>query len=339
MELYVSLLPEPHPTHLTLVGLLPRVDARVSEVVCVDPEGPVALLALVRFLSRVLELVGFQSLADYEPLPANVTDEGPLPRVHASVVVVRGFVEEGLAAGVTAILLLTRVDELVPLQRAGTVEALVAGSAAERRHVHRRPVQPIDNSAVPSCSAPSFQGPRVSLGVTQPLVFLQMAVVEEGFPTEVTHEGLGGAVKEHVSFQVVVLGETFPTDLTGERSFTRVNADVAFEVLLEGETRPAGLTREGFSSVDRLVRPQRPLVGESFVALAAFERVLPGVDSAVALQGEGVPEALPTLAALVRLLLSVNHLMSLQVPLGLEGFATGGTRKRPQVRVDNLVGL
>lgn len=79
VKLDMSLLSEPHATHLTLIGLLSCVDSCVSEEVGVDPEGPVALLTFIGFLSGVLEFVGFQSLMDYKPLPTNVTDKGPLP--------------------------------------------------------------------------------------------------------------------------------------------------------------------------------------------------------------------------------------------------------------------
>lgn len=79
MKLHMSLLSEPHSTNFTLIGLLPRVDPCVSEVVCVDPEGLVAPLTFIGFLSRMLKFVGFQGLVDDKPLPANITDKGPLP--------------------------------------------------------------------------------------------------------------------------------------------------------------------------------------------------------------------------------------------------------------------
>lgn len=44
------------------------------------------------------------------------------------------------------------------------------------------------------------------------LVFLQLAIVKKSLPTQVTHERLGGTMKEHVGFQLVVLNETLPTD-------------------------------------------------------------------------------------------------------------------------------
>lgn len=77
VKLDVSELPEPHSTDLTLVGLLPRVDPQVSQVVCVDPEGLAALLTFVRFLPGVLKFVGLQSLKDNEPLPTHVTAKWP----------------------------------------------------------------------------------------------------------------------------------------------------------------------------------------------------------------------------------------------------------------------
>lgn len=172
MKLYVALLSEPHSTHLTLVGLLSCVDPRVPEVVRVDPEGLVAVLAFVGFLSRMLKFVGFQSLVDYKSLPANVTDKGPLPRVDPPMVVVRSFVEKRPAARVALVLILTRVNELVSLQRTRAVEALAARFTAERRHVHRCPVQPTDDPAVAASSRSSFEAPAVSFDVARSLVFL-----------------------------------------------------------------------------------------------------------------------------------------------------------------------
>lgn len=166
-----------------------------------------------------------------------------------------------------------------------------------------------------------------------------MAVVEKRFTAEVTHERFGGAVKKHVRFQLVVLNEALATGLTGERFFTGVNADVSFQILLEGETRAAGLAREGLSSVDRLVRPERSPHGEGFVTHAALERMLAGVNPSVTLQREGVPETLSALGALVGLLDGVNHLVGLEVALRFEGLPTSGARERPQVRVNNLMSL
>lgn len=107
----------------------------------------------------------------------------------------------------------------------------------------------------------------------------------------------------------------------------------------EGETRSAGLARECFASVDRLVRSEGPPHCESFVTHAAFERLLAVVSPPVTLQGDGVPEAPPTLGALVRLLHGVDHLVSLQVALCFEGLRTGGAGERPEVGVDNLMSL
>lgn len=109
--------------------------------------------------------------------------------------------------------------------------------------------------------------------------------------------------------------------------------------MLEGETRSAGLARECFASVDRLVRSEGPPHCESFVAHATFERLLTVVSSSVTLQGDGVPETLPTLRAFVRLLHRVDHLVSLQVALCFEGLPTGGAHERPEVGVNNLMSL
>lgn len=163
---------------------------------------------------------------DYKPLPTNVADKGPLPRVDPLMVVVCSFVEKSPAARLTLVLHLPRVDELVSLQGTGTVEALVARFTAEGRHVYRCPVQPADDPAVPPLSSPSLPDAAESFDVTRPLVLLQVAVVEKRLPTKVTHERFGGAVKEHVRLQLVVLDEALATDLTGVRLLTCVNAKV-----------------------------------------------------------------------------------------------------------------
>lgn len=166
-----------------------------------------------------------------------------------------------------------------------------------------------------------------------------MAVVEKRFTTKVTHERFGGAVKKHVRFQLVVLNEALATDLTGVRFFSRVNATVPFQVLLEGETRSAGLAREGFASVDCLVCSEGPPHCEGFVTHATFEGLLAVVHSPVTLQGDGVPETLPTLGARVRLLDRVDHLVSPQVALCFEGLPAGGAGEGPEVGVNHLVSL
>lgn len=172
MKLNMSLLSEPHSTNFTLVGLLSCVDSRVSEVVCVDPEGPVALFTFIGFLSRMLKFVRFQSLMDYKPLPTNVTDKRPLSWVDPPMVVVCSFIEKRPATCLTFVLHLTCVNELVSLQWTCTVKALVACFTAERRHVYCCLVQPIDNSAGTPLSSPSFEDPPVSFNMTHSLVFL-----------------------------------------------------------------------------------------------------------------------------------------------------------------------
>lgn len=190
VKLHVSQLPEPHPAYLALVGLLPRVDPHVSEQVGVDPEGLVALLTLMRFLSGVLQLVGLEGLRDDEPLPAHVTTERTFSCMDPLMVVVRGFVEKGLSACGACVLPLPGVNLLVSPQGAGRVQALAAGLAAEGRHVHRGSVPSVDHSAVPFLSSAPPDDLPVPFIVSGFLVFLQLAVVQKGLPTEVTHEGL-----------------------------------------------------------------------------------------------------------------------------------------------------
>lgn len=119
VKLDVSELPEPGAADLALVGPLPCVDPEVSEVVCVYPEILAALLAPVRFLSRVLQFVGLKGLADDEALPAHVTSKRALSGMDPAVVFVGGLVEKGLVALVAGVLRGACVDELVPLQRGG----------------------------------------------------------------------------------------------------------------------------------------------------------------------------------------------------------------------------
>lgn len=311
----------------------------MSEVVCVDPEGLSAVLAFMRFLSRVLQFVGLERLEDDELLPTHLASEGPLPRVDPLMVVVRRLVEKRLPACVAVVLHLTRVNELVSFQGARRVEALAAGLAAERRHIHRRSVPSVDDSAAASLSRSSSGGLPAPFVVTHLLVLLQLAVVEKSLSAQVAHERLGGAVKKHVGFQLVVLNEALPADFTFERLFSGVNANVSLQVVLQGEARSARLARKHLPSVDRLVRPERPPLCESFAAHRAFVRMLAGVNASVALQRERVPEALAALRALVQLFDGVHDLVSLQVVFSFEGLPAGGAGERPRVRVHELMGL
>lgn len=190
VKLDVAELSEPYSADLALVRLLPSVDPQVSAVVGVDPEGLAALFALVGFLSRVLELVRLQSLNDDEPLPAHLACERPLPRVGPQVVVVGGFVEERPAARFAVVLHPTGVNELVPFQQRGRVEAFPARPATERRHVHCRLVLPVDDPALPPFHDPPLCNSVASFLVSQLLMFLQLEVVEESLATLVAHEGL-----------------------------------------------------------------------------------------------------------------------------------------------------
>lgn len=226
VELDVRELSEADAADLALVWLLPGVDQQVFTVVGADPEGLPTMLAGVRFLSRVLQFVELQRLVDDEAFPADVAAEGPLSGVDPLVVVEGGFVVEGLPALVAVELFEATVAELVLAQGAGAGEAFVAGFTAERRQIH--------GGVVPSVDHPAVQGlrsrlaffarwvvpPHVKpLAVVGLLVFLQVTVVQEGFPAQVAHEGLGGAVNQHVDFEFV-LNEALSTDLTNERPLT-----------------------------------------------------------------------------------------------------------------------
>lgn len=248
-----------------------------------------------------------------------------------------GFVEKSPAARLAAVLHLTCVDELMSFQRTGTVEALVAGFAAERCHVYRRSVQSVDNPAVTSLSSSSFEDPTVSFVVISFQVFLQVAVVEESLAAQVTHERLRRTMKKHVRLQLGVLNETLAADITSERFLACVNTNVPLQVLAKGESRPARLTCKRFPVVDRLVRPERSPHRKSFAAHAAFVRMVACVSSPVAPQRESTPETLPAFEAPVRPLNIVDNLVSLQVAFSLESLSAGGADERPRVGVHDLM--
>lgn len=223
VELDVRELAETGPADPALVGFVSGVDQQVLGVVGPHPEGLPAVAAGVRLLPGVLQLVQLQRLLHDEAFPARAAAEGPLAGVHAPVVVQGGLVVEGLPAPVAAEALGAAVAELVPAQGAGAGEALAAGLAAERRQVHGGAVPPVDH--------PAGRGLRWSLApvagrvsgtpvaVVRLLVLLQVAVVQEGFPAQVTHEGLGGPVDQHVDFEFV-LNEALSAHLANERPLT-----------------------------------------------------------------------------------------------------------------------
>lgn len=63
------------------------------------------------------------------------------------------------------------------------------------------------------------------------------------------------------------------------------------------------------------------------------------VSSPVAPQRESTPETLPAFRAPVRLLNSVDSLVSLQVAFSLESLSAGGADERPRVGVHDLMSL
>lgn len=191
------------------------------------------------------------------------------------------------------------MNKLVSFQCSCRVKALATSLAAERCHIHGGSVPFVDDSAISSLSSLSCDDLPVSLIVSYFLVFLQLAVVKKRFSTQVTHEGLGRPVEQHVDFKLVVLNEALPTDFTFERFFTGVDTDVSLQVVLQSESRSTRLTCEDFPSVDRLVCAERSPLHKSFTTYCTFVGVLPGMSAFMALQRDGVPEALTALGALV----------------------------------------
>lgn len=102
-------------------------------------------------------------------------------------------------------------------------------------------------------------------------------------------------MEQHVGFQLGVLHEALAAHLALEGLLPSVDAHVSLQVLLEGESGAARLARERFALVHRLVRPERPPLGESFAARGALVRMLPGVNAPMAVEREGVSETLPAL--------------------------------------------
>lgn len=100
---------------------------------------------------------------------------------------------------------------------------------------------------------------------------------------------------QHVSLQVHVLHEALPTDLTQEASLLVVEADMSVQSLFLGEAFPTEAAGEGaLPGVDLQVRLQITALVEGFPAEAAAVRFLSGVDPYVHLQRCVSREALPT---------------------------------------------
>lgn len=80
------------------------------------------------------------------------------------------------------------------------------------------------------------------------LMNLQSAVEEKGLPTQITHEGFGGAVDEHMGFELVVVREALSALLTAKGCLTCVDADVPLQVVVQAEACTTNVTGEGLFS-------------------------------------------------------------------------------------------
>lgn len=192
VDLHVGLelvgLPEPPAAHAALVRLLSGVHQQVAVVVLRRPELFAAMLTAVRLHPGVQQLVLPQLRRLQEAFAAEGTDVRPVAGVLPLVVLQHVPQVEGLPAGVAGELLGLLVALLVHPERAAAAETLQAHFAAER----------FDSGG------PAARGagqPALQVAVDQLLVFLQLTVVEKGFSTAVTHEGLLHTVNQHVGFQ------------------------------------------------------------------------------------------------------------------------------------------
>lgn len=338
VKLYVCELTETQVTHVALVRLVASVDEQVFGVVGADSKGLPAVLTLVGLLPCVLQCVVLEGLAVDEGFITQFALEGPLPCVQAQVVVIRGFVEEGFLTQVTLVLLGLRVDQLVFEQSAGVLKAAVTGLTAEGRHIQSALVHPHDHSALYRSVQTSACAPRTRrLLMDLFLVSLELAVVEEGASTQVTHEGLGGSVDQHVGLELV-LDKGLATDLALVGSLPTVDAHVAFQILLKGEAGSTDLADDASAVVHRLVHLQRPLLLKDLVTLGALEGLF-DVGAFMPLEGSATWKTLCALRAVQTLLVTVQSLVCTQVGLVLEKFPTGGTREGYGVIVQPLVGF
>lgn len=315
----------------TFKRLLARVDPQVSVEVSVRSEGLAALVAFVRFLACVNALVLLQAPGVEESFPAHITDKRLLPRVASLMVAERVFVMERLATYAAVELLVLTVAFLVKFERVRRAETFQAYFAAER--FGQGLVSPfgLQRSLCAVCLL-------VPVGVHVPLMDQQSAVEQEGLSAQVAHEGLPGAVDEHVGLEFGVLREALPALLAAERLLARVNAKVPLEVVVEAEPRAAYVAGEWLlPGVDQAVslqggaRPVRP------VAHGANERRDARVFPLVHGQGVGVLEGLVTHGAFVLFGVSVNYLVEAKGVFALEVLPARGAAEGPLVRVHGHV--
>lgn len=113
---------------------------------------------------------------------------------------------EGLAADVAAELFVLGVALLVGPERAAAAEALQAGLTAE------------GFGAGGPAAAPGAGLGLLSVLVDELLVFLELTVVEEGFPAVVAHEALLFSVNQHVRLQRPGARETLAAFITSGKT-------------------------------------------------------------------------------------------------------------------------
>lgn len=142
-------------------------------------------------------------------------------------------------------------------QSTGVLKAAVAGLTAERCHVHSALVPPYDNSALSrsakaSSSASAPHTPSMNLLVDLFLMSLKLEIVEKGAPTQVTHEGLGHPMDEHVGLKLI-LDKALAADLALVGSLPAMDAHVALQILLKSEAGSTDLTDDASTTVHRLM--------------------------------------------------------------------------------------
>lgn len=229
-------LSEPARAHRARVRPLPSVHQQVALVVLRRLELLSTLLALVRTHARVQQPVALQLRRQHEAFVADGTDVRPLAAVLPQVVQVEVAQVEGLPAGGAAELLVVGVALLVRPQGGAAAEGLRTELTAEGRGCGAAP--PVGGAAH-----------LVFVGVNELLVFLQLAVVEEGLPAEVAHEGLLCAVDQHVGLQGPRPREALAARLTPE---TRRQETPETEV---ARCAPAALNSTGFTLDPVMLQP------------------------------------------------------------------------------------
>lgn len=313
--------------------LLARVDPQVSVEIPVCSEGLVALVTLVRLLAGVNALVLLQAPRVEKSFPTNVTDKRLLPGMAPLVVTVRVFIVKGLPTDATVELLVLAVALFMKLEGIRSAKTLQTYFTAER--FHDRLVSP-----------PGLQRFGRALGLLGPvsvdilLMNQQPTVEEEGLPAQVAHEGLPGAVDEHVRLEFSVVREALSALLAAERLLSGVNANVPLEVVVQAKPRSAYVTGERLlPGVDQAVPLQSGAGAIRSVAHRANERRDARVLPLVHRQRMGVFESLLAHGAFVFFGVRVDHLMEAEGVFALEVLPARRAAERPFLRVHGHVNL